>query len=207
MSVSLPVHTDTADTPEAWADAWYVAYTKPSQEKTALEQLARQGYETYLPLYKKWPKVASKRGTAAAALKRALPADPPAATCGSGPNPLFEAMFPRYVFFKPSSANQSLSPARSTRGVCTLVSFGLGPAPVQAHLIDKIRALETLRNQTDLQSLTPFQPGTAVRLKGDQLQALQGLVIASSAQRITVLLEILGRPTAVHTQHEHLELV
>lgn len=78
---------------------------------------------------------------------------------------------------------------------------------MHARLIDKIRALETLRNQTDLQTLTPFQPGTAVRLKGDQLQALQGLVIASSAQRVTALLDILGRPTAVHTRHEHLELV
>lgn len=82
MSAFLPAKTPTADTPDAWSRAWYVAYTKPSQEKTALEQSARQGYETYLPLYKKWPEVTSKQSTATVALKRALLADSPAANRG-----------------------------------------------------------------------------------------------------------------------------
>ena len=111
------------------------------------------------------------------------------------------------MLLKPASPAQSLSPARSTRGVCTLVPFGQGAAPVNTQLIEHIRSLEALRNQAALQDLTPFQPGTAVRLKAERLQALQGLVIAASAQRVTVLLEILGWPTAVHTQHEYLELV
>ncbi len=125
----------------------------------------------------------------------------------SGLGTRLEPMFPRYVFFKPGSPAQNLSPARSTHGVCTLVSFGQGPAPVHTQLIEHIWSLEALRNQAALQDLTPFQSGTAVRLKGERLQALQGLVITSSAQRVTVLLEILGRPTAVHTQHEHLKLI
>ncbi|MGB4346461.1 MAG: transcriptional activator RfaH [Burkholderiaceae bacterium] len=175
---------------EAWADDWYLAYTKPRQEAVAADQLARQGYGVYLPLYKTWPKTGLKKTGLA-----------PSAGVA------FEPMFPRYVFFKPASAAQSLSPARSTRGVCTLVSFGLGPAQVNAALVDHIRSLETLRNAAETQTLSPFQPGTTVRLKGEQMQALQGMVIATSAQRVTLLLEILGRPTTVHTKHDQIELV
>ena len=174
-----------------------MAHTKPRQETTATEHLARQGYEVYLLLYKIWPKPLKRRAVSAVVA--------PAPASGLGTR--LEPMFPRYVFFKPGSPAQNLSPARSTHGVCTLVSFGQGPAPVHTQLIEHIWSLEALRNQAALQDLTPFQSGTAVRLKGERLQALQGLVITSSAQRVTVLLEILGRPTAVHTQHEHLELV
>ena len=184
----VPERADSDQLSEtAWAHRWYLAYTKPRQEETAADQLARQGYEVYLPLYKTWPRSGAKR------------AEPAQAAC-------FEPMFPRYVFFKPASAAQSLSPARHTRGVCSLVSFGLGPAQVGPALVDGIRALEALRSAANAQTLTPFQPGTAVRLKGDQLQALQGLVIATSAQRVTVLLEILGRPTTVQTRHDQIEL-
>jgi transcriptional antiterminator RfaH len=187
---ALPSLTSSNQLGDAdWATRWYLAYTKPRQEQTAADQLTRQGYEAYLPLYKTWPKSGSKRAEPAQALT----------AC-------FEPMFPRYVFFKPASAAQSLSPARHTRGVCSLVSFGQGPAQVDSALVDGVRALEALRSAADAQTLTPFQPGTAVRFKGDQLQALQGLVIATSAQRVTVLLEILGRPTTVQARHSQVEL-
>ena len=196
MNAFARVHAPDPPSTQAWANTWYVAHTKPKQEVTATEQLARQGYEVYLPRYKTWPKPASRRTVrTAAAPKPAL-----------GLEARFEPMFPRYVFFKPGTPAQSVSPARSTLGVCTLVSFGLGPARVHTALVDEIRALEMLRNETDAQTLSPFQPGTTVRLKSEPMQALQGLVVATSGQRVTLLLEILGRPTTVHTQHDQIEL-
>ncbi|WP_425544922.1 transcription termination/antitermination NusG family protein [Castellaniella ginsengisoli] len=39
---------NTPDLPSAW----YVAHTKPRQERTAAEQLRRQDFEVYLPLFK-----------------------------------------------------------------------------------------------------------------------------------------------------------
>lgn len=176
---------------DAQSPTWYLAYTKPQQEAVAADQLARQGYGVYLPLYKTWPKAGGKRAAAGSA--------------GAAPSAVFEPMFPRYVFFRPSCASQSLSPARSTRGVSTLVSFGLGPAPVNPLLIDTIRSLEAQRNQADAQALTPFQPGAAVLLNADPFRGLQALVVTSSAKRVTVLLDILGRPTAVQVQHHQLE--
>lgn len=143
MSAFSPVESSRDVSAKAWADAWYLAYTKPSQERIAAEHLARQGYESYLPLYKKWPKTSSKRTNAAPATpKTSLAVSPASSGFTAGPpGASFEPMFPRYVFFKPASAAQSLSPARSTRGVSTLVSFGLGPAQVDAQLVERIRAL------------------------------------------------------------------
>jgi transcriptional antiterminator RfaH len=114
------------------ADAWYAAHTKPRQETTATEHLARQGYEVYLLMYKIWPKPLKRRAVSA------VVAPAPA----SGLWTRLEPMFSRYVFFKPTCPAQSLSPARSTHGVCTLVSFGQGPAPVHTQLIEHIWSLE-----------------------------------------------------------------
>ncbi len=196
MNAIARIHASDTPPTQAWANTWYLAHTKPKQETTAAEQLARQGYEIYLPLYKTWSRPTFRRAVPAAAAPK------PA----WGFETRFEPMFPRYVFFKPGTPAQSVSPARSTLGVCTLVSFGLGPARVHTALVDEIRALEMLRNETDAQTLSPFQPGTTVRLKSEPMQALQGLVVATSGQRVTLLLEILGRPTTVHTQHDQIEL-
>ena len=35
---------------------WYLAYTKPRQEDLARVNLEQQGFESYLPLYKKFRK-------------------------------------------------------------------------------------------------------------------------------------------------------
>ena len=50
-------------------------------------------------------------------------------------------MFPRYIFFKPG-AGQSLSAARSTRGVAFILSFGCQPAVLTVEAIEAIRDVE-----------------------------------------------------------------
>ncbi len=165
---------------------WYLAFSKPKQEELARQQLANQGFEAYLPLFKK---VGKPRGTHAVSglIVR-------------------EPMFPRYVFFKPGVSTQSISAARSTRGVTSLVSFGFVPATVSDDLVDAIRALELEREQADLAQISPFQPGTRVRLRERGLQCLEGLVVAVSTKRVTLLLEILGREKELSVEHSQLEL-
>ena len=41
--------------------AWYVVYTRPNAEMKALAHLACQGYEAYLPRYRKWRRHARRR--------------------------------------------------------------------------------------------------------------------------------------------------
>ncbi|MFM7025452.1 MAG: transcriptional activator RfaH [Limnohabitans sp.] len=160
---------------------WYLAYTKPRLEEMARLNLERQGFESYLPLYKKFKKTQE------------------------GPISIFEPMFPRYIFFRPGRAGQSISTVRSTKGIATIVRFGFEPALIGDDLLQRIRQLEQDRHQATLQELSDLRPGQTVRLKHTVLDGVEGLVQNVSSKRVAVLLEILGRPTVVQLEHHQVE--
>lgn len=160
---------------------WYVAYTKPRQEHIAEANLKQQDFQTYLPLFKTFKQSAATT--------------------------TYEPMFPRYLFFKPSSSKQSVSAARSTRGINNLISFGAELALMAPEVLKTIQALEDQRNRADLQVISPFQPGRRARMRNTALNGLEGLVQSVSAKRVVVLLEILGRQKTINVEHDQLELV
>lgn len=160
---------------------WYVAYTKPKSENLAKVNLAQQGFEVYLPLFKKFKK--TEHGAVAQ----------------------FEPMFPRYLFFKCTELQQSLSTVRSTKGVNNLVRFGFEPARLQDKLVVLIREMESSRNDITIGQASSFRAGQSVRLKHTALGNVEGLIHNVGAQRIAVLLEILGRPTVVQVEHHQIE--
>lgn len=162
--------------------SWYLVYTKPKQENVALLNLQQQGFHAYLPLYKNFK------------------SSPASGFIG------FEAMFPRYVFFQPATAAQSIASVRSTRGVVSLVRFGFEPAVVKDDTVQAIRLFEEQRNNADLADISPLQPGTSVRFKHAALKGLQGLVKSVSSKRVAVLLELLGQDQLVQVDHSQLEL-
>jgi transcriptional antiterminator RfaH len=161
---------------------WYVAYTRPRMEQTALFNLERQGFEAYLPLFKACRNSAEGLQTA------------------------FEVMFPRYVFVRPAGARQSVSTVASTRGVCSLVRFGVQLAQVSLEVVEGIRAFEAERNRANLEAISPIQPGARVRLRKGGFRGLEGLVVSVARQRVTFLLELLGRQKQVTVGHGELEL-
>lgn len=161
---------------------WYVAYTQPKREPLAVSNLIQQGFQAYLPQYK---------------ILKKSPA---------GLLPVFVPMFPRYVFFRPGSARQSISGARSTRGVAFTLSFGVNPAVLRPEQLRAIQLCESQRNQAGLEEISPFQPGLKVRLRHCGLQGMEALVQSVSAKRVTLLLELLGTQSAVHVEHHQLEL-
>ena len=164
------------------ASRWFLAYTKPRYESVAQVNLQQQGFDVYLPLYKKFKKT------------------------DTGPVSVFEPMFPRYIFFRPSRPTQSIAAVRSTKGVNNLVRFGFEPAVLPDSLVQTIRGLEQSRNQVSLQDASPFKAGQSVRLKHTALNNMQGLVQSVGSKRIAVLLEIMGRPTVVQVEHHQLEV-
>ena len=164
-------------------EPWHLAYTKPRSEALAAEQLARQGYAAYLPLYKTF-----QRGPA-------------------GLLPQRSPMFPRYVFFRAGRAGQSIAPVRSTVGVSHVVRFGVTPATVSDTLLDALRAFEQQREQAGPGTLSSLRSGRRVAVCNGPLKGLEGLVSASAGQRITVLLDVLGRQTKVSLPTHHLEVL
>ncbi len=164
---------------------WYVAYTEARQEHVALINLERQGFQTYLPRYKMLKKKVSGQGDAG--------------------TDTYEPMFPRYMFFKPSHAQQSISTVRSTRGVTSVVRFGNHFAQVSTDIIQAIQEHEHRRNITRLDASSRLRPGLRIRIDTPALSGLEGLVHAVSTQRITVLMEILGRQTRVKVRPDIVE--
>ena len=160
---------------------WYLAYTKPRQEEIARVNLDQQGFESYLPLYKKFRKTEQ------------------------GPVSIFEPMFPRYIFFRPGKVGQSISSVRSTKGITTVVRFGFEPAVIDDELLRRIRLLEEDRSHATLQDISQLKPGQTVRLQHSALQGVEGLVQSVSSKRVAVLLEILGRPAVVELEHHQVE--
>lgn len=161
---------------------WYVAYTQPKREQLATANLAQQGFEAYLPRYKTFKK------------------------SPAGVLPVFEPMFPRYLFFRPGNARQSISGARSTRGISFILSFGFNPAVLKPEHLLAIQVWEAERNRADMGEISPFQPGLQVRLRHCGLRGLEGLVQSVSSQRVAVLIELLGRQKTVSVEHHQLEL-
>jgi transcriptional antiterminator RfaH len=174
--------TEKAETGPGMEQPWHLAYTRPRMEETAAFNLARQGFDAYLPLFK------TCRATA------------------EGLQPVFAAMFPRYVFLRAANERQSLSTVGSTRGVCGLVRFGVEPAQVSPEVMQEIRTFEFLRTQAGLEVISPIQPGARVRMRRGGLKGLEGLVVSVAKQRVTFLLELLGRQKQVSVEHAELEL-
>lgn len=149
----------------------------------AQSQLARQGYDAYLPLFK-----TLKRTSEGMVAQR-------------GP------MFPRYVFFRPGEVGQSIAPVRSTVGVACVVRFGITPATVNADLIQALKTFESERESADPAQMRALKSGQRVAVCTGPLKGLEGLVCASAAERVTVLLDMMGRQPRVQFPHHHLEVL
>lgn len=174
---SIPVNGELTEC------GWYVAYTQPQKEQLARINLENQGFEAYLCQCKTFKK--SHVGLLEA----------------------WHPMFPRYIFFRPRCAEQSISVARSTRGISFVLSFGLVPALLKTEEMEMIQALERAQNQLNAEDTSPFQPGLKVRLQHCGLSGLEGLVYSVSKERVTLLIKLLGREKRLVLEHHQLELV
>jgi transcriptional antiterminator RfaH len=163
------------------ATRWFLVYTRPALEAVAMQNLQQQGFEAYLPLYKRLKKADDAMVV------------------------IFEPMFPRYVFFRPTHSAQSIAPARSTRGVARLVSFGCELATLSSDVLQSIQQIEHDRNQADAAALCSLRPGHTVQFFSPAFRGLQGLVKAVSSRRVEVLLELMGRQQLISVERHQLK--
>ena len=163
--------------------AWYLVYSKPQQEKVALENLLRQNYRAYLPLVKLRRRLRGRRRT------------------------VIEPMFPRYLFLHLSDVNEDWGPVRSTRGVSQMVRFGSVPAVVPEDL------LEALREREDESGIQPmpepnYRPGDRVRIADGLMAGYEGIFSSSTGkERVLLLLEIAGKSAKLQVSRDHIESI
>jgi transcriptional antiterminator RfaH len=152
--------------------AWYLAYTKPKGEILAKDNLLRQGYLVQVPLVRK---VARRKVS-------------------------LEPLFPRYIFFKPGSSQQSLAPVRSSLGVTSVVRFGTELAVLSDERCSAIMAYAQGQREGGMASLLDVQgirPGRRVLVKSGAFEGLEGLVSMVAKDRVMVLISLLGKEQAL----------
>ena len=122
--------------------SWYLVYSKPRQEKGAVENLLRQNYEVYFPQIRTWRTHHGNR------------------------KQVIEPLFPRYLFVRFDLATQRWLPIRSTVGVSRLVCLGDMPLPVPSGIVEGLKAREDEDGFIRLREPTGLKVGDQVRING-----------------------------------------
>jgi len=166
--------------PPAGAVGWFCVRTQPKHEHLAAASL-RQNFKIEVFL----PRVRFRRPTR------------------QGPAWVTEALFANYLFarFELAACLRQVQHARGVRG---LVRFGNRWPTVPEQSIAELRAafgndeLRVINNE--------FTAGEVVEIKGGAFHGLEALVTRAfpAKQRVAVLLDFLGRQTAVELAEEQL---
>lgn len=163
---------------------WVVAKTKGQREHWAAENVARQGFEFYLPL-------------TAATAPRKITKTPPKPQC----------LFPRYLFVWTVGQWRCLL---GTFGVTGLIMQGETPAILPGKAVEQLRARTGPEGLIRLPEapLERFSPGDGIRVNGGAFSGLSGIYQHhGEGDRARILLDFLGRKTRVLVGEEHLEAV
>lgn len=153
---------------------WYAVQTHPHGESKAMQHLARQGFEVYLPRYLKRRRHARRVDTVVAPL------------------------FPRYLFVAVDHLTQRWRAIRSTVGVTDLVCQGDAPAHVGDAVIRELRTHEDEQGLIRLQPRQPFANGAKVVVVNGVFSTCLGLFEGmKDKDRVAILLDLLGRRVRV----------
>lgn len=154
---------------------WYLIHTKIRQERMALDNLERQGFECFLPLIR-----AEKLRRGALQVVQ-------------------EPLFPRYLFIRLGTGleSQSWAPIRSTTGVSRLVSFGQVPAKIDDVLVGELRA----QSEASEVVFRHFEPGEQVVVTDGPFVGVEAIYQMPDAEgRVMVLLNILSKQVKLSVQ-------
>lgn len=149
---------------------WFVAHTQPLKEPIAQQHLLEQGFEVYLPRFKKIRKHARK------VEEVLLP------------------LFPRYIFVGMDMEVARWRSVNGTRGISYLLTNNDYPAAMPNYVIQNLKSQETSDSIVPVSTLLTFTKGDKVRILDgvfkDQIATVENL---DANQRIRLLLSFMGR--------------
>ena len=152
---------------------WYAVHTHPHAERRASLHLDRQGFSVYLPQLLKRRRHARQLQVVAAPL------------------------FPRYMFVAVDLATQRWRCIRSTIGVSGLVCAADQPVALADEIVTQLRRQEDQDGFIRL-AAPAFSSGDRIQIVGGVFNTCLGLFEGmSDAERVTVLLDLLGRKVRV----------
>jgi transcriptional antiterminator RfaH len=153
--------------------AWYLVHTKARQERTAFENLQRQGYHVFLPF------VRVRRRIRQRVVSRT------------------EALFPRYLFILLAATRDDFAPVRSTIGVSALVHFGERYAQVPEEFVEYLQKAADEDGVCLRMTQEPHIGDRVVLLDGPLAGCAAVLTARRGSERVAVLLHIAGRHVQV----------
>lgn len=161
---------------------WYLIYTKAKGEELAQSNLHRQGFKTYLPKVKREKRLRGKY------------------------RPFIEALFPRYLFIQLDSRTDNWMPIRSTVGVSSMVRFGGQPARVPPSLVRELQESGD-ENGVYCEQDVAYTKGQEVELMTGALSGYRAIFDKYvSAERISILLDIVGKHTRMLVSRHDVKL-
>ena len=162
--------------------SWYCARTKPKHEHIATANLRK-----YLGLQVFNPQLRMERSTR------------------RGPVRVTEALFPCYIFVR-CVIQERMDDIRYTNGISSIVHFADRIPPVSDTVIEDLQACFAAEEPMAVQE--PLSPGVDVVIGEGAFSGMRASVlrVMPAGRRVQVLLDILGRPTAVEVDRRSVTL-
>lgn len=162
--------------------SWFVAHTQALKESMAQQHLLEQGFEAYIPRYKKTRRHARKVTEVLAPL------------------------FPRYIFVAIDLETDCWRRINGTRGVAYLLMNDERPAVVPVEVIAGLKQQEDEHGVVPIDSMDAFVKGDKVRvLEGAFKDYSATFEALDDKQRVQILLSFLGRETRISLPHYAVE--
>lgn len=156
--------------PEPSELRWYALWTRSRHEHAVREQLARKGYEAFLPTITKWSRWKDRK------------------------KQIDWPLFPGYCFARFDPAAKL--PVITCTGVVNIVSFAAEPAPIPELEIASIRRLVESDLQYDPCPL--IREGDIVEVVHGPLRGVVGRLVRKGAHaRLVLAVELIGQGASV----------
>lgn len=164
-------------------EPWYLAQLKPGGFERAVTNLARQGYESFMPLREEARRRAGRW------------------------NKSLRPLFPGYLFVKVPDNKRQWQSINATYGVSRLVALESGrPTPVAPRLVLELRNRMSANGL--LQPVADLKTGDLVRVvSGPFYDVLAKIEAVPEQGRIYVLLDLMGRYVKTELAASDVEIV
>lgn len=161
---------------------WYLAQLKPNSHAIALRNLARQGFEAFLPMH---DTTVRTRGRF---VSRSKP------------------LFPGYIFVSLDVNGGSWRSVNATQGITKIVSFGNKPAEIPLQFVQELKCRcddEGRFNQDE-----KLKEGDEVVVTYGPFADVVGRILSiSEDQRVWLLLDLLGQKSKLAVDRSALQAV
>ncbi len=153
---------------------WFVVYTLPVKEIVAKQHLEEQGYDVYLPMFKKTRRHARRV------------------------DEVLQPLFPRYLFVGLDLRIDSWRSVSGTRGVAYLLLNNGHPLGISTSIIEGLQLQENEHGLVPIACVETFVKGKTLRIVDgtfkDQVAVFEKM---DAKQRVQLLLNFLGRDTKI----------